>query len=495
VPDDNVIILNVANMFWDVNSKDPNSLTGKTNAQQYAEWGKIAKMQVWRPNTGNPAGWQQGLPDVHLSRFAESFRLAAKGNCVGVFVDMIWEHWGTQGPLYYLIGQMAWNPYVDTKAVMEDYYRRGFGTASEEIREYWELLENTRNKKVDEEKSFVEAYDKDFFDRAYALIKKAEEKSRTADEKYRKRIEFVKLGLDYTRLITDCRVMIERIQKTDGADKEADAIARKNWEQIKKLCDENPLVVNWGPIRPNGRRMSGTHPDNMVTSKKTGTKKIQTEVKKASSTELDAISSGWELVFQDDFERNELGKGWIPINGEWTVKDGYLRGSGTIISDEVMPNGVVGYQRMEFDAISDVKPLVLFKDKPASKVTPGDMSSFIHVQSPDKAKDPVKSGYFFQFGGRNNTVNQILKLSSNIGEGDASKKCIISDKVHKVIVENDNGRIRLIVDGEILIEAEDKKPIVGSDFDRVGFYFHTASKINNVKVYIKRLANDLDTDL
>ncbi len=32
------------------------------------------------------------------------------------------------------------------------------------------------------------------------------------------------------------------------------------------------------------------------------------------------------------------------------------------------------------------------------------------------------------------------------------------------------------------------------DFDRIGFYFYTAAKVSNVKVYTKRLPDGLDMD-
>ena len=35
-----------------------------------------------------------------------------------------------------------------------------------------------------------------------------------------------------------------------------------NWEAMERLCKEQPLAINWGPIRPTTPRMIGLHPDH-----------------------------------------------------------------------------------------------------------------------------------------------------------------------------------------------------------------------------------------
>lgn len=209
-----------------------------------------------------------------------------------------------------------------------------------------------------------------------------------------------------------------------------------------------------------------------------------------------AEEAGWELVFTDTFDREELGPNWNVVDGKWEIVDGALRGSGTLISAKGFPEGRrMGFQRLEFDAITDVKPFILFKTQEPPKVTVCDISSFIHAQPEGGDTSPISSGYFFQFGGFNNTKTQIRKQGVTVAGGDEDNKVITPDKLHKIVAENDEGTLRLFVDGELVLEREEKVSIMGEDQDRVGFYLYTAAKIPEVKVYVKKLPDGLDLDM
>ncbi len=202
-----------------------------------------------------------------------------------------------------------------------------------------------------------------------------------------------------------------------------------------------------------------------------------------------AEKAGWTLVFSDDFKRAELGKDWEVVDGNWKMEDGGLRGSGELISAHGFPSDYPpGFLRMEFEAVSAVKPIIFFKNRPTPKVGLCDLSSFIHV---DTNKGAFSSGYFFQFGGYLNTQNKLLKNGQQRQFDAAPKKLISQDALHKVVLENDQGQVRCFVDGELVLHDTDKQPVVGVGYDRVGFYFTTAFKVSNVKVYVKRLPNDM----
>jgi len=267
VPDDNVLIVNVANLFWGTNAVSKEG--GGYSALDYAAWGKVAKKQVWRPNTGDPAGWQKGLPDVPFGRRMEVFRFVTEYNCIGIFVDMVWNHWATQGPIYYMMAQMAWNPRADGRAILEDYYRRAYGPASAELKAYWEMMEQARDRKVDEfpeeGTGYAEVYDQKFFDRAYGLLDDAAKKVAGAPAKYSERIAFTRVGLDYTRLMADLRAAMAKVRQSSGKDAAADKQARELWAKIDKLKKEHPDALNWRLISPGSKEMmrgGGLHPDH-----------------------------------------------------------------------------------------------------------------------------------------------------------------------------------------------------------------------------------------
>ncbi len=209
----------------------------------------------------------------------------------------------------------------------------------------------------------------------------------------------------------------------------------------------------------------------------------------------EAEAAGWTLFFEDTFDRETLGEDWKVLDGDWKLVDGALLGSGTLISANGIPGkDPPGFLRMEFEAISAVRPIIFFPNKPKPKVSLGDLSSFLNVQPPESGKSPLTSGYFFQFGGMLNTAHRITRTGSEIAGDRDIKKTIDQDSIHHVIVENDQGKLRMTVDGVKLLEVPEKISIMGTGFDRVGFYFYTAYKVNWVKVYVKRLPDGLDMD-
>ncbi len=197
--------------------------------------------------------------------------------------------------------------------------------------------------------------------------------------------------------------------------------------------------------------------------------------------------AGWELVFEDDFEREELGDKWEIHEGSWEIVDGDLRGSGTIVSAVPLPeDGPLSYQRMEFHAVTDVEVIQLI---PGMDVEPeiGDVSSFINSKSIETSETarPTRTGYFFQFGGYYNTRNRIVRAGSTLVDDQDTENQIVADQMHHVVVENDEGHLRFFVDGELWYEYEEGRSVLEEEQNRVGFYFYTRARISDVKVYAK----------
>ncbi|MFC1454324.1 DUF4838 domain-containing protein [Verrucomicrobiota bacterium] len=262
VPADNVIISSVANFFGRTDLVDRGSTRGTKHREQFEGWGKIAPHIIWRPNTGSPGGWQQGQPDVSITQTIEDFKFIASNKCIGIYIDSVWEHWATVGPQYYVMAQLTWNPDQDGQAILDDYYHRGFGKAAGDIKAYWALLEKTREEYVSGDRTYPEVYNQAFFDKAYKLLDRASKAVAKAPEKYGKRVEFVRAGLDWTKLIVEVRDLMVRVKKSQGKDAEADKKVRANWQEMEQICKEHPYAINWGPVRPITPRMKGLHPDS-----------------------------------------------------------------------------------------------------------------------------------------------------------------------------------------------------------------------------------------
>lgn len=256
VPEDNVIISSVANFLF----RDPvdrGSTWGTTHREQFESWGKVASNIVWRPNTGSPAGWQQGLPDIPITQTMKDLRFTAENNIIGIFIDTVWEHWATQGPLYYLMAQMAWDPYVDGEKVMDDYYRRGFGKAADDMKSYWRLMENAREDYVEGDMPYWEVYNDELFEEVDDDLNAAAGAVEGEPEKYLQRIEFFRAGADYTRNMSDSRRLMGRVED----DPEAAERIRANSEEIRRIQQKFPDAFN-RHVRPGQHRVSGYHLDD-----------------------------------------------------------------------------------------------------------------------------------------------------------------------------------------------------------------------------------------
>ncbi len=203
-PADNVIMTIVANFFGRTGLVDRGSTRGDTYRQQFEAWSKIVPSMFWRPNTGSPAGWQQGLPDIHVAQTIRDFKDVAAANCIGIYIDGVWEHWSTVGPLYYIMAQLAWNPAADAEAILTDYYTRAFGPAAPQVREYFETIEKERmafTAKNDEAGifSFPQLYTADLLRESQARLDRAAA-AVPADSIHAKRVAFIQTGLTYTRM-------------------------------------------------------------------------------------------------------------------------------------------------------------------------------------------------------------------------------------------------------------------------------------------------------
>ena len=74
-------------------------------------------------------------------------------------------------------------------------------------------------------------------------------------EPYRRRVAFLRAGLDYTRLVLEIRSQMTRWEESDRQDAAAETLARDHWREIEQIAYDYPYSVHWGVIqpRPGGR--------------------------------------------------------------------------------------------------------------------------------------------------------------------------------------------------------------------------------------------------
>ncbi|MFN2351596.1 MAG: DUF4838 domain-containing protein [Kiritimatiellia bacterium] len=252
VPDDNVIIGNVALFLFRSDHRNRHSLIGKTYKDYFQSWGKLTDLHFWRPNIGAPVGIQWGMPDVPLRRTMDDLRFAAEHGWMGIYIDYIREFWATQGPLYYLMAHLTWNPRADGEAILKDYYHRAFGPAAREMAAYWNYMEDIREECYGTEQpgradhDILDFYNAERLGQAAGLLNAAKAAMGPDDELYRARIAFVEAGLEFTRLITECGRLARLVNDNKDPDGTTRATIHANWDKLRELRDEHPGAMRWG---------------------------------------------------------------------------------------------------------------------------------------------------------------------------------------------------------------------------------------------------------
>lgn len=232
VPDAHVIVSSVAAPF--------------SNLEGWSK--KTTGGLIWRPNIADPAHFKTGgPPDVTGS--GKLFQKATACGISGVSLDMLWSWWATQGPMYYLMVQLAWNPDRPVDEIMDDYYQAGFGPAADDIQAYWKLLESNRiaiqpDKSTEGVKSWAEAFNPEFFKTAYALLDKSAVKAAQAGTDYSARVAFVRAGLDYLRLNTENQAFAKQMIEAKSPDPVVKEKMRANWKRIEEIDQKFPLALS-----------------------------------------------------------------------------------------------------------------------------------------------------------------------------------------------------------------------------------------------------------
>jgi hypothetical protein len=282
VPRDNILVVSVHNFIL------RHEAMRKEEKQQFADWAKVSKQLFWRPNLGNQGGTQTGFPDVPFQQAMEDMRFAAEHGVMGVFFDSLFEHWAPNAPFFYLLSQLTWNPYADGNAILEDYYRRCYGPAAGPMKEYWKLMERTRQKMVDTialpRVSVLRShqfYTDEVFRQAHAHLTAAGQATE-GNPKYAARVAFTRTALVHTEALVGIRALME---KAENAPKEREAIhaqVLEKWTAWEAMAEHFPPYsiatkrLGFDPSVPkaergekstDSRRIMGFHPSSPLSKR------------------------------------------------------------------------------------------------------------------------------------------------------------------------------------------------------------------------------------
>lgn len=256
VPDENVLVSGV----WSFHNQP-----GQEERKWLAEWSAIAPHVIWRPNLTSLAGWKAGLPNIGPRQVMNDLRFAADHKIIGVAMDWIFGAWATQGPHYYLLAQLAWNPDADGEAILADYYQRAYGPAASTMTRYWEHIENAAHDITFEGKPERDVWTPAFLTQAYAHLDQAAKDAGDESSIYAQRIAFVRAGLDYLRLMLEMQPLIDRISATKGKDASVKAAAqakwKANWEELQRIMKQYPFAVSPAYTTPGSRYLQQYNPN------------------------------------------------------------------------------------------------------------------------------------------------------------------------------------------------------------------------------------------
>lgn len=110
----------------------------ETDLNIWNGWARITRQIFLRPNAILGG---HGFPSVYAKRLAEDIRHCFETGMMAADFSAITGHWAAQGLNYYLLPRLLWDPGADVEALIRDYCEKGFNEAADEIRVYFEMLE------------------------------------------------------------------------------------------------------------------------------------------------------------------------------------------------------------------------------------------------------------------------------------------------------------------------------------------------------------------
>ncbi len=189
------------------------------------------------------------LPYVFTQQIGESMPLLFKAGLVGMYGE-IQKDFSTQGPNLFLVSQMMWDPSANPQKILTRYYQ-GFGPAESAIRAYFDTFEQAI---LDHQSaipnysyrqliySWPEVFDVATLKQAGESLDQARQSVSNADGIYRRRVEFIGVGYEYTLIMMKLLTLYRRLGQA-GVPLTAFSLAGDQIEADKYKIPSLPGVV------------------------------------------------------------------------------------------------------------------------------------------------------------------------------------------------------------------------------------------------------------
>jgi hypothetical protein len=183
----------------------------------WLKWSESSSRLFLRPNLLLAL---KTFPAIYVHKLGEDMRFFADHKIVFVDFDCCLHNWSTNGLNYYVLAKLLWDPRRDVEGIIDEYCRAGFGTASADIRKYFDTLERITTTMASENKDITpdiiaNYYSDDVLDGLNGILKKAD-KDAKGDARILERIAFLRKGLEYAPISREYLLASE--QSGSGAD-------------------------------------------------------------------------------------------------------------------------------------------------------------------------------------------------------------------------------------------------------------------------------------
>ncbi len=175
-------------------------------------------------------------------------------------------------------------------------------------------------------------------------------------------------------------------------------------------------------------------------------------------------------IFEDDFNRAEIGDNYEIQGGDWQISDGRLRcrtakNRNLVLKSVDLPqNAVVELTMKSYSDAVDVK---------------------FNLWGDGKIHDHG-DGYTFILGGWNNRVSVISRLHEHEKKRSEKRDAgLEKGRLYKVRVERSSDKIKWFVNGELFLEYNDETPLKVSDgFSKLSFAnWRSDVEFDDLKIY------------
>ena len=203
----------------------------EADLETFAGWAAKASRVFWRPNL---LGGGMGFPMNFARALARDVaRFADQGLTVTDF-DCQYQHWALKGLTYYVLAEMLADPDADPDAIIDDYCAAGFGPAAADVRAWFDALEAITTRVFEDSvytgrdtSHVIAGY---FDDDTLAGLQAHLDAARAAaagDATILARIDFLQVGIDYTRVNRDYLLARQAVRDGDAGQRPAMAAAEQ----------------------------------------------------------------------------------------------------------------------------------------------------------------------------------------------------------------------------------------------------------------------------